>query len=163
MQIRTFISVTGVTLALVLPATAGAALAKTGTPAGTGKAKSHQRVARNAVHTKVTVAAHPSTAVGKGTASSTSSAPTVIYAPPVTPVVQTQEQICESSGNGCTAEQYCELWSINCSALSAGDSSPDASATAADPADLLAQDAQALANLELEYCCTADECIGITY
>ena len=159
-QIRTQLITVGVLFALALPAASNDATAKV--------------VKVLSVHSGISTASvHKSNHVLKSAGSKNTAPVThpVIYidAPPIsTPqIVESQPQICQTQGLGCTDEQYCSFWNINCNSAANVDQASgvalDAASSdqttgnspAADPAD------QLLA-LENEYCCDPSSCGSFT-
>jgi len=87
-----------------------------------------------------------------------------VQGPAVQPIVESQQQMCQTQGAGCTSQQYCDYWKINCNSDPASGSSADplspdgqaggGSTTVVDPAEALAQ-------LENDNCCDPIECMAL--
>ena len=66
------------------------------------------------------------------------------------PIVQSQVDICQTQGAGCTDQQYCSFWNIGCATSGSGDPT---SGLPIDRAGLLSE-------LENEYCCDPSACMS---
>lgn len=152
MKIWTQLITAGAILALAVPVAASAAAGKPITPHGAKKsiATLHKR-------------GHPTSVK---LTSPTPVAPHAIFVqgPTTQPIIEMQQQICQTQGAGCTSQQYCDYWKINCNSDPASGSSADplspdgqaggGSTTVVDPAEALAQ-------LENDNCCDPSECMSI--
>ncbi len=145
MNIRTQLITAGAIFALAIPAVASASPAKTPSfhakkPTVTLHTSGHKTAPNVILPAKVT--------------------PPVVFihvSGPAQPTVESQEQLCQTQGTGCTAEQYCDFWSIACADVANSDSSTGstaATAPAVDPAELLSE-------LENEYCCDPLSCMSL--
>ncbi len=161
MKNRTQLNTVGVLFALALPAASNAAGAKV--------------VKVLSVHNGIsTASAHKSNhgLKGSGVKSPAPVTHPVVYidVPPVAasaPVVESQQELCQTQGLGCTDQQYCSFWNINCNSAANVDPASGVALDAAssdqttgnspsvDPAD------QLLA-LENEYCCDPSSCGSFT-
>jgi hypothetical protein len=141
----------GTILALAVPVAASAAAGKGIAAHGAKSIATHHRIG-NTTGVKIT--------------SPTPVAPPMIavQGPAVRPIVGSQQQICQTQGAGCTSQQYCDYWKINCSSDPASGSSADplspdgkaggGSTTVVDPAEALAQ-------LENDNCCDPIACMSL--
>jgi hypothetical protein len=77
--------------------------------------------------------------------------PPVIYVPAGAAPVQSQVELCQTQGMGCTDQQYCAYWNIACDGAGEGGT---AAGTSVDPAYLLSE-------LEAEYCCDPLSCMSL--
>jgi hypothetical protein len=141
----------GTILALAVPVAASAAAGKGIAAHGAKSIATHHKIG----HTNSVKLKRP-----------TPAAPPVIFVhrPAVQPIVESQQQICQTQGAGCTSQQYCDYWKINCNSDPASGSSADplspdgqaggGSTTVVDPVEALAQ-------LETDNCCDPIECMSL--
>jgi hypothetical protein len=89
---------------------------------------------------------------------------TFVQGPPVHPSVESQQQICRTQGAGCTSQQYCDYWKINCNIDPASGSSADPlspESRASGGSTTIVDPAEALAQLENDNCCNPIECMSV--
>jgi hypothetical protein len=141
----------GTILALAVPV-ASAATGKRIAAHGAKSIGTHHKIGRTKSHHKI----GPTTSV-KVTSPTLVAPPVIsIQGPSVQPSVGAQQQICQTQGTGCTSQQYCDYWKINCISDPASGSSTDGggSMTVVDPAEALTQ-------LENDNCCDPLECMSV--
>jgi hypothetical protein len=144
MTIRTPIITAAIVLAFAAPAVAGAAHGNRGkgVEVGISTRGTLTTPSRNSGHTTGAKLISPKPVTSN-----------VIYieVPAVTlPAVESQQELCQTQGAGCTDQQYCAFWNIACDS---GGASDPTGGSSTDPAELLSQ-------LENEYCCDPLSCMS---
>jgi hypothetical protein len=152
-KIRSQLFTAGVLIALAVPAVSNAARASVIVPRG------HHATSASHAHTSAiattSAKAKPTTPVE----------PTYIYVPVSTPapIAESQLEQCQTQGIGCTDQQFCSFWQINCASVASSDtsgvSSDDASASS-DSGTYVDSYDQLLA-LENEDCCDPSSCMSM--
>lgn len=145
MKIRTQMVMAGALLALAVPAAANAATAKV-----------------VASHGKTSTAAHKSGHSLKTVKSSPAPVThpvTYTVVPETAPAApESQADLCQTTGTGCTDEQYCDFWQIGCPDATAASIAESEAAslglTDTDPATILTA-------LENEYCADPYELMSL--